>query len=132
METTAIERKAYMASLRNQWQAAKKTAENPEVKGLYQLLMAQSPEMRISMYSFAFVLSDMRRVGMDGLPYLDCKTFNSWKDCGFKVKKGEKSQIHGIVWKSFETQEKDNKGQNLEFLFPKAYALFHRSQVEAI
>ena len=132
MNTTTQDKKAYMAELRLRWQAAKRTADDPQVKGLYELLREQSPELRISAYSFAYVLSVMRRAGLEGLPYLDCKTFNSWKDCGFKVKKGEKAQIHGIVWKSFETKEKDGNGDNIEFMFPKAYALFHKSQVEPL
>ena len=131
METTT-DKKTHMAELRQRWQAAKKETENPATKSLYALLREQSPEMRISFYSFAFVLAAMQRADMEGLPYLDCKTFNEWKNCGFMVKKGEKSKIQGLVWKSFKTKEENEKGEKLEFLFPKAYALFHKSQVEAL
>ena len=62
--------------------------------------------------------------------YVDAKTFNGWRDSGFKVRKGEKSKIEGMTWiKSIKEKEGEDDEVNL---YPKRYALFHRKQVEVV
>lgn len=121
----------FQKQLRADWQRAKELSEKPEYKQKYQLLCEQNPNGAISLYSFSFVLESMQKQGLDGLPYLDCKTFNEWKNNGFIVKKGEKCKIKGIVWKKFDKKEKGTEEKS-EFLFPKVYNLFHSTQVRAI
>lgn len=126
---TKEQRNAYFAGLREDWKKSKALADNDEeAKALY-----KETGGRYSYYSFFFTLQDMRKNGFEGLPYIDCKTFNGWKDAGFKVKKGEKSKIKGIVW--MHPTSKDDNGEtteNEDVLFPKLYHLFHTSQVEEI
>ncbi len=62
-------------------------------------------------------------VKLDGIPYIDCKTFKKWQESGYIVKKGEKSKISGITWISNE------KDDDEKFIYPKQYNLFHKSQV---
>jgi len=69
----------------------------------------------------------MRKLKYDGVPYVDCKTFNGWKGAGFQVKRGEKSKISGITWIGNDPDDDDDKS-----VYPKMYRLFHKSQVEKI
>ena len=78
-----------------------------------------------SYYSFYFTLTNMKKLGFNGLPYIDCKTYKGWMKAGFQVKKGEKSKIYGITWLKTDTEDDDDK-----FIFPKVYRLFHKSQVK--
>lgn len=66
-------------------------------------------------------------------------TFNGWKQRGFKVKKGEHSQIKFPIWKYTEKAKKaeDLTGNPLEDtpvsnMFLKLSAFFTAEQVEAI
>jgi hypothetical protein len=102
-------------------------AENDELaKALFREIKGN-----FSYYSFYFTLQDMRKVGYQGLPYIDCKTFNGWKETGFKVKKGEHSKIDGIVWLEVKSNKETEDDEKLD-VYPKLYHLFHRSQVEPI
>lgn len=123
MKYTNEQKQEYFRKLRERWQNSKAFADNDETaKALY-----QEVDGKFSYYSFYFTLMDMKACGYDGIPYVDCKTFNGWKEAGFKVKKGEKSRISGIVWLS----PKDEEGnEDDDFVYPKLYHLFHRSQVE--
>lgn len=57
------------------------------------------------------------------------KTFKGWTEAGFKVKKGEKSQVKGLTrLKSGSKGADDDDG----YVFPKVYHLFHSSQVEQL
>jgi len=128
---TKEEKQKYFQGLRDQWRKAKEKAEDPEIKNKYEILVKQSPTSRISQTSFAFILMAMEAQGLDGLPYLDCKTYAAWKQSGFKVKKGETSKLKGIVWMGF----KDEKGEDKDItgaVYPKVYSLFHRNQIEAL
>jgi len=83
--------------------------------------------LSISPMSFLFVSMQMRRLGFEGIPYRDRKTFKGWKAEGLYVKRGEKSQISGITWVGVgETDE-----QEADYKMPHVYYLFHRSQVAA-
>jgi hypothetical protein len=123
---TKEQKKEYFTNLRNEWKLAKEKADKDQkMKDAYE-------EMKLSegsYWSFYFTLIDMQSQKMEGFPYLDAKTFNKWKEEGFIVKKGEKSKLRGLVWKSF-TKDKDDKLSTV--LYPKVYNLFHRSQVEVI
>ena len=125
---TTLEKKAYFKNLREQWKNAKVLSEDPNYKYKYNLLVAESPNMRISMYSFSFVLQSMEQNGFSGLPYIDCKTYKGWKESGFTVKKGEKSKIDGITWLLTKKKTEDSE----DVLYPKMYRLFHKSQVEEV
>lgn len=138
---TKEEKQAYYANLRKRWQEAKRIAEtDSEAKALYQLHGGN-----YSFWSFVFVLIQMRAKKLDGIPYIDMRTFHGWRDCGFKVKKGEHSTADGIVWKEFSVESKTQNGDGEKVdakeleesdapvrRFPKVYKLFHKSQVEPI
>lgn len=122
---TTEEKNAYFKSLRERWNKSKKLAEGDEVaKALYQEVGGD-----FSYASFYFTLMEMKAKKLDGVPYIDCKTFNGWRQAGFMVKKGEKSKIDGIVW----LHPKDKDGEDDEDnIYPKIYKLFHKSQVDKI
>lgn len=61
-------------------------------------------------------------------------TFNGWKELGYKVKKGEHSQIRFPIWKlsSKEVENDDGKKENKTSMFMKEACWFTRDQVELI
>lgn len=116
----------YFQDLRNRWKESKALADNDETaKALY-----REAGNGMSYWSFYFTLMSMKAQNLEGLPYIDCKTFNGWKDSGFKVTKGEHSKIDGIVW--MKTKNKDGEEDEDSLIFPKLYHLFHKTQVEAL
>lgn len=124
------DRETYFQELRNRWKESKKLAENDETaKALH-----REAGNGISYWSFYFTLQSMKAQGLEGLPYVDCKTFKGWKETGYKVKKGEHSTIDGIVW--MHPKVKNDDGELIDdddnFLYPKLYHLFHKTQVEAL
>ena len=122
---TKEQKAQYFKTLRARWQAAKEYAiDNGEV---IKAIMVNHG-LNMSVYSFAFVQHQMQAQGLEGLPYLDVKTFQGWKENGFRVRKGEASTLSSIVWISSEKKEEEEGG----YSFPKATALFHRSQVEEV
>lgn len=132
---TKEQKDAYFKKLRERWNMSKKLSENDQVaRALY-----IESKSGISYTSFYFVLLDMRNQGLDGLPYIDCKTYDGWLDAGFQVKKGQTVKIHGIAWKGIKTKENgktemvnSKDDDDIDYMFPKMYNLFHRSQVEPI
>ena len=125
---TKSEKAEYFKGLRDQWNAAKKYASNGG-SAEYQAIIANHG-MNISLIGFTLVYHQMKTLGLDGLPYLDCKTFHGWKANGFKVRKGEKSQISGITWIGISKSSEDSDEVDT-YAIPKAYHLFHRTQVDA-
>lgn len=124
MKYTKEQKTEYFKKLREKWHKSKELAEKDDVaKALFNEVGGD-----YSYYSFYFTLMDMRALGYDGIPYIDAKTFNGWKQSGFQVKKGEKSRLKGITWLGVD---EDDEGEP-KFVFPKEYHLFHKSQVEAI
>lgn len=126
---TPEEKKQYMASLREKYSQTKKQLTEEKKAEIEKFIRENA--LRISPMSFFFVSLQMRSLGLDGIPYRDCKTFKGWKDEGHSVKKGEKSRISGIVW--IHPQHKNTDGEieeNMDYLFPKEYHLFHRTQVK--
>ncbi len=131
MPYTKEEKRAYFAGLRKQWAKNKAQAEQDAgAKAQWQIIKAESPG-KISYYGFAFALYAMRAKGLEGLPYIDAKTFRGWREAGFQVKKGEKSIIHGITWIKAKNKGEEESDTDTP-IYPKSYALFHKTQVEAI
>ena len=128
---TREQKQAYFKSLREEWKRAKETAKIDEIQGII-----QNHGWNISPISFAIVSAQMDAQHLDGLPYLDAKTFQGWRENGFMVKKGEKSTLHSITWVSSDGKEIRNEKNETEktdsFVFPKCYNLFHRLQVTEI
>ena len=127
------EKQEYFKKLRLDWKRSKALAENDmEAEALYR----ESGLTGVSYFSFYFVLKQMKGLKMEGLPYVNCKTFAGWHKNGFKVKKGEKSNIKGITWIKIKEDGKVIKNkddqENIKFMYPKVYHLFHTSQVEAL
>ena len=134
---TQEEKKAYFQNLRTRWAESKKLATNDETaQALYKEAQASTKSGKFSYWSFYFTLQDMKKEGFSGIPYIDCKTFQGWKESGFMVKKGEKSRIDGIVWLQFGSN--GSVGNDIDpteeetHVYPKLYHLFHTSQVESI
>ena len=123
---TKEEKQAYFKTLRERWAACKVASEQDEdAKKKWQAVNEQAGG-KLSYTGFYFTLQDMRAQGLEGLPYIDTKTFDGWKAAGFKVSKGQHSTISGITW--LEVGKDDEDG----YLLPKEYHLFHKSQVEAL
>ena len=128
---TLEEKKEYFQKLRNQWQEIKnKTTEN-ELEAVK--LECQRYGLQCSAYGYIFCKKSMESQNLDGVPYIDAKTFQGWKQTGFIVKKGETAKIQGISFiPCSKTETKDDKEKEISFRMPKTYNLFHKSQVEAI
>lgn len=125
MTYTTQQKKDYYKKLRAEWVMIKMKADDDSIaKGLFKKL-----GLKTSYYGFYYVYQQMQRLGLTGYPYIDCKTFGGWKESGFKVSKGEKSKITGITWLEIKDKEA-NEDDEAEFLLPKLYHLFHKSQVE--
>ena len=133
-EFTKEEKKAYFQSLRDSWSAAKKIAMNGERAEIEAII--KNHGLNISVIGFCMIAHQMKAQGLDGLPYLDAKTFMGWKENGFMVMKGQKSTLRGITWIGIEPSKEDSAEIETEgkhgYAMPKEYHLFHRSQVEAI
>ena len=129
MSYSKEQKKEYYKKLRAQWEKAKETANHNEIQAII-----ENHGLKISVSGFAFVAAQMREQGLDGLPYLDMKTFQGWKENGYIVRKGEKSTANGITWVAAKKKEASEEGLDEEkpFLMPKVYKLFHRSQVQDI
>ncbi len=130
---TKEQKQAYFQSLRDRWQKCKEASEQDEdARSKWQAVNEQAGG-KLSYTGFYFTLLEMKSQGLDGLPYVDAKTFDGWTSAGFKVIKGSKSTISGITW--LEVDRDDVKGKtngDNNFMIPKMYHLFHRSQVEEI
>jgi len=128
---TKEEKVEYFKKLRKEWNKSKELAISDKVT---EALFREAGLKGISFTGFYFVLKQMEKLKMKGLPYIDCKTFNGWRENGFKVKKGGKSKIQGITWIGENRDEDNIETENKEsgYLYPKVYHLFHRSQVEAL
>lgn len=128
-EYTKEQKAEYFKALRDRWAQSKELSEKDnDAKSHYEAMRRESPTASISYTGFYFALMAMRAQNLNGIPYVDAKTFNGWITAGFKVKRGEKSTIEGITWIKAEkkTEDADDK------LYPKRYALFHKTQVEEI
>ena len=70
---------------------------------------------------------------VDGIPE-EIHTFEGWKERGYGVRKGEKSDIRITIWKHGTKKIKDKDGNETEksAMFLKESAFFRRSQVDEI
>jgi hypothetical protein len=85
--------------------------------------------------SFIDVMKVMEAKGLDGVPFMDTKTFNAWRGEGRRVKKGEKAIYQSVSWNKIENIKEHKDGSievTDEFRGGKIYSLFHRSQTEEI
>ncbi len=131
---TKEDKRKYREELRLDWKRSKALAENDMTT---EALYRESGLSGVSYLSFHFVLKQMNKLKLEGLPYIDCKTFQGWKENGFKVKKGEHSKLRGITWmvvkKDKSILEKFSKKEDdIKCMYPKVYNLFHKSQVEKL
>ena len=132
MNFTQEQKKEYFKNLRERWTANKAKADQDiDAKAKWEAIQAESPN-GVSYYGFYFTYTTMKAQNLEGLPYVDTKTFSGWHSAGFKVKKGEKSKIRGITWIGAQTKEDNGENNADRVLYPKMYALFHKSQVEAV
>ncbi len=123
MKFTKEEKQKYFKELRESWKKSKELSEKDEIaRALF-----RKAGMNVSYTSFHFTLVQMRALKLEGIPYVDCKTFKKWKESGYIVKKGEKSKVNGITW----IAEDEDDAQNAK-VYPKIYRLFHKSQVEEL
>lgn len=116
----------YFQGLREQWTAAKEYANIDAIQAIL-----NNHGLNVSPISYAIVEKQMQDLDLEGLPYLDCKTFQGWKRSGFIVCKGQKSKISGIAWLKVE-KENPAADEKESFMMPKEYKLFHKTQVKEI
>jgi hypothetical protein len=129
---TKEEKAAYFADLRKRWKEISESI-TPDVETQIKAIMKERG-LNFSVKSWVMVEQQMRALGLEGLPYVDTKTFLGWKDSGFVVKKGERSKIMGITWINLNEKEENEDKVDIknDYVFPKVYHLFHNSQVEPI
>jgi hypothetical protein len=125
----------YYSQLRQEWQQAKDTWEaNKDYQVLYDNAVKSGVE-GMSRYSFMFTKLQMEAKGLEGMPYLDAKTFKGWMKNGYCVNKGEHSLLTGIVWRlpkvKVEGKWVDDDDDN-NYRLPMVYKLFHKTQVSPL
>lgn len=119
----------YFKLLRQKWLYAKALADKDEIAKALYVEMGE----KVSYYSFYYTLHQMKAKGLAGIPYIDAKTFNGWKQVGFRVKKGEHSLIDGITWLEVKSKKAVKDGEEeKKIVYPKLYHLFHKTQVEEV
>ena len=118
--------KAKVKELRAKWQEAKNLLTEGKIAEIQAIIATHG--LNVSTTGYMMCLVQMQALGLDGIPYLDCKTYKGWKDNGFHVKRGEHSQIDGITWVA--VTKKTDKEKEEAFMMPHGYKLFHRSQVK--
>jgi len=126
------EKKEYFDNLRLEWKKSKALAENDMQA---EALFRESGLTGVSYFGFYFVLKQMQKLKLKGLPYVDCKTLGGWRQNGYKVIKGEHSKVRGIIWmkaglKKGEKKVEEDMSDGYVPMYPKIYHLFHKSQVE--
>jgi phospholipid N-methyltransferase len=125
--------KEHSKELRDRWNRAKTLLTDQKISEIDAIIQTHNMGS-ISQTGFMVVSMEMKQQGFDGIPYLDAKTYQGWKENGFQVRKGEKSKLGSITWVGVGKKEPTPEapdGKN-GFIFPKSYNLFHRSQVDAI
>jgi len=123
--------KEFYKKLRKDWKESKALAETEEMQAIIKEVNRHG--ITSSPIGMVLVYKQMQAQGLSGLPHVHAKTKNLWKKSGFQVKKDQlkNSTLTGCAWKPFK--KKDAKeGEDDTIFYPKAYKLFHRSQVEEI
>ena len=130
MKRTPEQKKEYMIGLRNRWTIAKKLFTDKKAKAIDVIMATHG--MNFSRMGFFFCQLQMEKQGLEGIPYLDAKTYQGWFDSGFRVRKGEHSTLSGVSWVSVGGKDETDTTEATDgFMFPREYHLFHRTQVEA-
>ncbi|MDD5455031.1 MAG: hypothetical protein PHW62_06015 [Candidatus Ratteibacteria bacterium] len=122
---TKEEKQAYFKEMRRRWQLAKSLPEDHQI-----MIAFHASGLKVSVGGFCYIAGQMAEQGLEGLPVIDAKTYQGWFDNGFRVKKGEKSTLQGITWVTANSKKIEDEEKESSFSYPKAYHLFHRSQVE--
>lgn len=125
---TPQQKKEHFTHLRRQWQQAKNLAASDPITAIYSQLREMGIARDISIYNISLIMMQAQSLGLEGLPYLDFKTYEGWKKSGFQVKRGEKSPVYSITWVGAKGEEGEDSGAR----WPKLTHLFHSSQVEDI
>lgn len=125
---TPEQKKQHFTQLRQQWQQAKNLSQSDELAAIYSQLRNMGIG-DISLYNVSLILMQAQQLGLQGLPYLDFKTYEGWRKVGYQVKRGEKSPVYSITWVGASNQE---EGEESKVRYPKLTHLFHSSQVEAL
>ena len=126
---TPEQKREYYSSLRSKWAEAKALAATDEIAAVY----AQLAEMGlgdISRYNVSLIFMQAQALGLDGLPYVDFKTYEGWKGAGFQVKRGEKSPVFSLTWIGAKGEDGEEVADGQRW--PKLTHLFHTSQVETL
>jgi hypothetical protein len=127
---TKAEKQAYFRDLRQRWQSVKKALDEKQIDEAKAIIATHG--WNVSPMGFLFVSLQMKKQGFDGLPYLDAKTYKGWLQNGFRVRKGEKSTLSGVTWIGVGgTKDEDGNEEEYDYMLPREYHLFHRSQVDA-
>jgi len=122
---TKLTKQEHSAKLRKEWSEIKNSLTADQISEAEAICKAHG--LNFSATGYAFCKEQMAQANLTGTPYVDCKTYAGWKKAGFQVSKGQKSFGYGITWLKVEKKTKEES-----FIYPKQYALFHASQVEAI
>lgn len=132
-EFTKEQKAEYYAQLRAEWRRAKELAE----QDVYAGVLAELQRMGladISKQNVSLIMMQAEELGLGGLPYVDFKTYNHWRDAGFQVIKGERACVYTVTWVPTKASKaKIAAGEMKEDeinLRPSKTSLFHRSQVE--
>lgn len=123
------EKKTYFANLRAKRKLAKEATEKMGDFEKQEIEAIQNQLQKISPIGYMFCKMQLNKLWWDGLPGIDCKTFDGRKQNGFIVKKWEKSQLTWCTW--IVAKGKDGEDED-KTMYPKEYKLFHRHQVEPI
>jgi hypothetical protein len=135
---TPEQKTEYFNEMRCKWAQAKELSATDEMKAIYNQLHAMGIG-DISIYNTSLILMQAYSLGLEGLPYVDFKTYENWQKCGFQVRKGEKSPVFSITWIGGKGSDDDTPSTGAGGgdkqdgrRYPKLTHLFHSSQVEAI
>lgn len=127
---TPEEKRAYFTKLHQEWREAKEAARgNGEVEAIFKHLQKMNLP-HLSLVNIQLVLTQAQALNLEGIPYVDFKTYEHWQKSGYQVRRGEKSQIHTITWLGKDSDEDDEDSES--YRFPKLTSLFHSSQVDPI
>lgn len=125
---TPEQKKEHFNHLRQQWQQAKTLSQSDELTAVYSQLKGMGVG-DISLYNVSLIFMQAQQLGLEGLPYVDFKTYEHWKKAGYQVKRGEKSPVYSLTW----VGSKGEEGEEVSKVkWPKLTHLFHSSQVEAL
>lgn len=136
-ELTAAEKERFIQRQRElvaRWRAAKAyAAENPDE---FETMLARAQFVHgatpISPANFVFVYRQMQAEKMQGIPYVDARTFQKWRELGRSVRKGETARLWSVTWIGRPEPAAEAGEDEVMRFWPKTTALFHLSQTEEL